>query len=138
ALAAEIVGEHAAEQPAETPAEYRDGDDRAGIGGNELVLRGGKQLMQRHTHGEDEREHLEAVEGPAEVRGDERLPLRASERAMTRHGAARGNFGRVSPPVFLRGSLAGGLGDKKLNEIGGAGRGWPFPATSPFGRDRPD
>jgi hypothetical protein len=38
--------------------------------------------MQRHADGEDECEHFETVESPAEVRSDKRLPLRAVERPI--------------------------------------------------------
>ena len=40
ALAAEIIREHAAKQSAQSPTEDGDRDDRAGIGRDELVLRG--------------------------------------------------------------------------------------------------
>src|SRR5437016_10674706 len=49
--------------------------------------------MQRHSHGEDEREHFEPVEGPAEVRGEQRLPLRAVKRAIP---GRRGGGGEVA------------------------------------------
>ena len=47
ALAAEIIREHAAKQSAQSPTEDGDRDDRAGIGRDELVLRGVQQLVQR-------------------------------------------------------------------------------------------
>src|SRR5262249_59022472 len=98
----EIVGEHAAKEPAQAPAEHGDGDDGAGIGGNELVLRGGEQLAQRHADGEDEREDFEAVEGPAEIGGDERLPLRAVERAVPGRGRGGGGIApSLSPSNFF-------------------------------------
>src|SRR5262249_54420014 len=58
--------------------------DRAGIGGNERVLRRVEKLMQGNADGEDQGEHLKAVEGPAEGRGEQRLPLRLGERAIPR------------------------------------------------------
>src|SRR5262245_52103789 len=48
--------------------------------------------MQRDSNGEDEREDFKAVEGPAEVRGDERFPLRAVERAIPRRRREDGGF----------------------------------------------
>src|SRR6266436_3883670 len=77
-MSTSVVGKHAAE----APAEHGDGNDRAGISGDERVLRRIQELMQRNADGEDEREHFESVEGPAEVRGGERLPLRAVQRAI--------------------------------------------------------
>jgi len=81
-MSTSVVGKHAAEEAAEAPAEHGDGNDRAGISGDERVLRRIQELMQRNADGEDEREHFESVEGPAEVRGGERLPLRAVQRAI--------------------------------------------------------
>src|SRR5262249_53561732 len=71
-------------------------------------------LMQRHADGEDEREYLEAVEGPAEIRRDERLPLRAVERAIPRHGAARGEFAHGVLPGVGAAARAGSSGRKNL------------------------
>ena len=50
--------------------------------------------MQRHSHGEDEREHFEPVEGPAEVRGEQRLPLRAVKRAIPGRHSGGGEVAR--------------------------------------------
>jgi hypothetical protein len=48
-----------------TAGEFRA---RAGIRGDELMLRGVEQLMQRHADGEDQREHFETVKGPGWAR----------------------------------------------------------------------
>ncbi len=69
-LAADVIGQNAAEQPADAPAEHRDGDHRARIGGNEFVLRRVEQLVQRRADREDEGEDLKSVERPAQVRRD--------------------------------------------------------------------
>ncbi len=82
ALAAEIVGKHAAEQAADRPTEYGYRNDRAGIGGDERVLGRVQELMQRNANGENKCEHFEAIERPPEVRGDKRFPLRPVERAI--------------------------------------------------------
>ncbi len=51
-----------------------------------------QELMQRNADGEDEREHFEPVEGPAEVRGGERLPLGAVKRAIPGRRGGGGEF----------------------------------------------
>ncbi len=84
ALAADVVGEDAADQPAHAPAQERDRDDRAGVGRNLGVLRRRQQLMERHGNGEDQRVGLIAVEEPAQVRGEKCIPLVAIEAAIPR------------------------------------------------------
>ena len=42
----------------------------------------GYQLVEGDANGENERKYLETVEGPAEVRRNERFPLRPGERAI--------------------------------------------------------
>jgi hypothetical protein len=66
------------------------------------VLRRIQQLTQREADGQEQREDLETVKRPAEVRGDQHLPLRAAQGAVPRQWqygfVAR--HGRL-PPVFI-------------------------------------
>jgi hypothetical protein len=66
------------------------------------MLRGVEQLMQRHADGEDQREHFKTVKDPAEVRGDERFPLRAVERAIPGRRRDDGGFAHHCL-LYLRG-----------------------------------
>ena len=75
APAADIIGQHAADQAADAPAEQGDADDGAGIGRDLRKLRRIEQLAQRHADHQDQREGLVAVEHPAEIRGNQRVPL---------------------------------------------------------------
>jgi hypothetical protein len=92
ALAAEIIGEHAAQHATDPPAQHGGGDDHAGVGRNQWILARVEQLPQRSSDSKDQGENLEAVERPAEVRGEERFPMHAVERAIPRQGPDRAGF----------------------------------------------
>ena len=53
-LAPDVVGEDAADHPADAPSEQRDGDDGAGVRGNLRMQRGRQQLLHGHADGQDE------------------------------------------------------------------------------------
>src|SRR5262249_33405344 len=92
ALAAEVVGEHAAKQASQSPTEHGYGNDRAGIGRDERILGRVQELMQRNAHGENECEHFETVERPSQIRGHKRFPLRPVERAIPRRRLESADF----------------------------------------------
>src|SRR5262249_7038540 len=96
-LAADIVGEDAAEQSAQPPTEDGYRNDRTRIGGNSRVFGGIQELVQRDPDGENEREHFETVERPPEVRSDQCLPLRPIERAIPRRMPEKCKFAHGSP-----------------------------------------
>src|SRR3984893_15327957 len=81
-LAADIIGQYAAEQATRPPTEDGYRNDRAGIERNVLVFGWVKELVQCRANGENKRKHLETVERPPEVRGDQRFPLRPVQRAI--------------------------------------------------------
>ena len=88
-LAADIIGDDAADDAAGRPAEHGRRQDIAGVTRDLRILRGFEQLVQRKADGQEQRVDLEPVEQPAEVRGEQHLPLLAVERAIPRHRAAR-------------------------------------------------
>ncbi len=82
ALAADVVGDHAAEQAADRPAEQGEGDHRAGIERYLRVLGRVQQLMEGRADTKHQRVGLVAVEQPAEVGGEQGIPLAAVQRAI--------------------------------------------------------
>jgi hypothetical protein len=105
--AADIVGQDAAQDAADAPAEQGDRDDRAGIGRDLRKLRRLEQLAQRHPDGEDQGEGFIAIEHPAHVGGDERLPLGAGERAVPGSVGAGGDAWHGLLPFEFSGVTAG-------------------------------
>jgi hypothetical protein len=89
ALAAEIIGEHAADQAADRPAEQRERDDGSGVDGNLTVLGRLEKLAQRGADRDHQREGLVAIEHPTEIGGDQRVPLAAVEQAIPGHRVVR-------------------------------------------------
>src|SRR5206468_11388425 len=66
-------------------SEYREGQDIAGILRNGGGLANLKQLLQGEADGQKQRVDLETVERPAEVRGNQHLPLLAVEGTVPRY-----------------------------------------------------
>ena len=97
ALAADVVGDHAADQPADAPAEQRERDHRAGVDRDLRILRRIEQLVERHADRDHQRVGLVAVEQPAEIGGDQRVPLALVERAVPGLRTS-GDVGHGIPP----------------------------------------
>src|SRR5262249_266651 len=84
--AADIVGENAAEHPADAPAEQGEPDDGSRIDWDLRIERRVEQLAQPDADGQNHRESFIAIEHPAEVRGGERPPLYWGESPIPRIG----------------------------------------------------
>ena len=81
-LAPDVVGENAADHPADAPSEQRDGDDGAGVSRNLRMQLWRQQLLHRHADGQDQAVGFKPIEQPAQVRGDKRVPLHPVQRAV--------------------------------------------------------
>src|SRR5262249_21298878 len=101
ALAPEVVGEHAADDAADSPAEQRDGDDRADIGGDLRVMRRLRQGAPRRTERPEQRMQFEPVGQPAEIGGEQDVALVAGEAAIPRLWQGDG-VGHGHSPLGLR------------------------------------
>ena len=78
-LAADIIGQHAPQQTADSPAEKRDADRRSGIESRRLRLLWREQRFHCKGQGDDERVGFVAVEDPAEIAAPEDAPVPARE-----------------------------------------------------------
>src|SRR5262249_44175381 len=126
ALAAEIVGKHAAEQAAESPTEHGYGNDRAGIGGDERILGRVQELMQGNAHGENECEYFETVERPSQIRGHKRFPLRPVERAIPRRRLESADFAHDPLPDICS---ACPVGSSRMKAYANIPRAWKSAAA---------
>jgi len=79
-----VVSEHAADDAADAPTQQRDGDDRADIGGNLRILRRVEQGAHGRTDRQDQGIEFEPVEQPAEIGGEQDVPLVTVEAAIPR------------------------------------------------------
>src|SRR5205814_10174139 len=77
--------------------EQREGDHGAGVGRDLRELRRGEQLMQRCADRQQKGVGLVAVEHPAEIRGDKRIPLPAIEAAIPRLRSSYASLGHRAP-----------------------------------------
>src|SRR5262249_26600062 len=107
----DIIGDDAADHTTGGPAEHGEGENIAGILRNGRSLANIKQLLHGEADSQEQGVDLEAIEQPAEVRGDKDPPLLSVERAVPRYSVDRvhlrhASFLPVQQPARLRPSLS--------------------------------
>src|SRR6266513_2017908 len=96
-LASDVIGQNAADHAPDSPAEQREGDDGAGVARDLRELRRREQLMQSYADRQQKGVGLVAVEHPAEIRGDERIPLPPIKAAVPRLRSSYADLGHRGP-----------------------------------------